>query len=119
MDDDGRRSSGHQGSFEERLRRARRSIEDRDLQGSNRASAYSFGFRLATDLIAGVLGGFGIGWLLDYWLGTSPWLLLLFTPLGMAAGIMNVIRAARSAQGRRHLEQTSGEGLPSVADEED
>lgn len=119
MDDAGKTSSRNQGTFEERLRRARRSIEDRDLQGSNRASAYSFGFRLATDLIAGVLGGFGIGWLLDYLLGTSPWFLLVFTPLGMVAGIMNVIRAASSAQGRRHLEQTRGEDLPSVADDED
>ena len=37
---------------------------------------------------------YGIGLLLDKWLGTTPWLLLLFFLLGSAAGIMNVFRVA-------------------------
>jgi ATP synthase protein I len=78
-----------------------------------------FGFRLAADLLAGVLGGFAIGWGLDYLLATSPWFMLVFTPLGMVAGILNVIRAATSMEAKRHLEQTRGEGLPSVKDDED
>ena len=36
--------------------------------------------------------GAGFGYLLDRWLGTSPWLLLLFTGLGIAAAIINLIR---------------------------
>jgi ATP synthase protein I len=50
------------------------------------------GLRLSAELIAGVLGGLGIGWGLDRWLGTAPWFLLVFLLLGTAAGIYNVIR---------------------------
>jgi len=35
----------------------------------------------------------GAGWLLDRWLGTKPWLMIVFFFLGAAAGIMNVYRA--------------------------
>jgi len=33
-----------------------------------------------------------IGWLLDRWLGTKPWLILVFFILGFAAGLLNVYR---------------------------
>jgi ATP synthase protein I len=119
MGDDERTSSARLDSLGKRLSGTRKAFEERDVQSGNRGSAYGFGFRLATDLIAGVLGGFGIGWGLDWLLGTSPWMLLIFTPLGMAAGILNVIRAAKSQEARRHLERTKADGLPSVADDED
>jgi ATP synthase protein I len=116
---DDRKSSSGKPSFDERLKAAARVVADRDKPGRSRSSAYHFGFRLAADLLAGVLGGFAIGWGLDYLLGTSPWFLLVFILLGMAAGILNVIRAATSMEAKRHLDQTSGEGLPSVRDDED
>ena len=119
MGDDDKTSPGDVASFDKRLQRSKASIQDRDQQAFHQGSAYSFGFRLAADLVAGVLGGFGIGWLLDYWLGTSPWLLLIFTPLGIGAGIANVIRAAKSIEAQRHLAHTNADGVPPVPDEED
>ncbi len=68
------------------------------------ASPYGFGFRLVTELVAGVAAGFLGGWALDRWMGTSPWFVLILTPMGMAAGILNVVRAARSVEGERHLD---------------
>jgi ATP synthase protein I len=41
--------------------------------------------------------GAGIGYLLDDWLGTTPWLLLVFLMFGIAAGFKGVIDAARRA----------------------
>jgi ATP synthase protein I len=57
-------------------------------------SGMARGIRLSTELVAGVLVGAGIGWLLDRWLGISPWGLIVFLLLGFAAGVLNVVRAA-------------------------
>ena len=56
-------------------------------------SGMATGMRLSAELLAGVLVGLGVGWGLDRWLGTGPWLLLVFLLLGTAAGILNVIRS--------------------------
>ena len=58
------------------------------------ASAMARGFRLSTELVAGVVVGAVIGWLLDRWLGISPWGLIVFLLLGFAAGVLNVMRTA-------------------------
>lgn len=57
-------------------------------------SAMARGFRMSTELVAGVVVGAVIGWLLDRWLGISPWGLIVFLLLGFAAGVLNVMRAA-------------------------
>ncbi len=57
-------------------------------------SAIARGFRLSTELVAGVLIGAAIGWVLDRWLGISPWGMIVFLLLGFAAGVLNVMRAA-------------------------
>ena len=66
--------------------------ESRSEAGGDR-SGMGTGLRLSAELISGVLVGLGIGWALDRWLGTAPWLLLVFMLLGTAAGILGVIRA--------------------------
>jgi ATP synthase protein I len=58
------------------------------------ASGYARGFRLSSELVAGVLVGAAIGWALDRVLGISPWGLIVFLLLGFAAGVLNVIRTA-------------------------
>ena len=58
------------------------------------SSAMARGFRLSTELVAGVLVGAAIGWLIDRWLGISPWGMIVFLLLGFAAGGLNVMRAA-------------------------
>jgi ATP synthase protein I len=67
------------------------------------ASAYARGFRMSTELVAGVVVGALMGWLLDRWLGISPWGLIVFRVLGFAAGVLNVMRAAGVVR-ERHLD---------------
>jgi ATP synthase protein I len=57
-----------------------------------RGSALSLALRIGVELVASLIVGVGIGLLLDKWLGTTPWLLLLFFLLGSAAGMMSVFR---------------------------
>jgi ATP synthase protein I len=80
-------------------RRRREPVPDSTV----RSRALGMAFRIATELIAGLLVGGGIGWLLDAWLGTRPLLFLLFLALGAVAGTRNVFRYAyrmnRMAQG--------------------
>jgi ATP synthase protein I len=66
---------------------------------SKNASALARGFRLSTELVAGVLVGAFIGWALDKWLGIAPWGMIVFLLLGFAAGVVNVMRAAGISTG--------------------
>ena len=65
---------------------------DNDKEEINRKSglAYAAGF----SLFAAVLAGLIAGWLLDRWLGTSPWLLITGIILGAGAGFYELIRSA-------------------------
>ncbi|HEY4201081.1 MAG TPA: AtpZ/AtpI family protein [Devosiaceae bacterium] len=49
--------------------------------------------RLGSEFIAAVLVGTGIGYVLDQWLNTRPWIMLVMLLVGFAAGILNVTRA--------------------------
>jgi ATP synthase protein I len=53
------------------------------------------GLRMGVELVTSVLVGTGIGWALDSWLKTAPWLMVAFLLLGGAAGVMNVYRLMR------------------------
>ena len=55
-------------------------------------------FRLGTELVAAVVVGTIIGFILDNWFGTKPWLILIFFFVGVIAGIMNVIKSAKKMQ---------------------
>jgi ATP synthase protein I len=81
-----------------------------------RSTAIGIGFRIAIELVVGVVAGGFIGWLLDNQLGTRPWLLLVFLLIGIAAGMLNVFRTAQRLQAKaERLQRTA----PSVRDDED
>ncbi|MGL5164540.1 MAG: AtpZ/AtpI family protein [Afipia sp.] len=78
------------------VRKDRQNQTDQSGSGaaSANASAMARGFRLSSELIAGVLVGAVIGWGIDRLLSTSPWGLIVFFLLGFTAGVINVMRAA-------------------------
>jgi len=82
-----------------RLRRAHERRPDRSAdedQGPNPNSVgagLGFALRIGIELVAALAVGVGIGLLLDYWLDTKPWMLIVFFFLGSAAGFLNVYRA--------------------------
>ena len=68
---------------------------------SEAVHASKSGFRVGTELLSGVLVGAAIGYLLDRFLNTQPWLLVLFIFLGGGAGVLNVYRFVKSEESRR------------------
>jgi len=60
----------------------------------------ALGFRLSSELIAGVGVGALLGWAFDRFLSTSPFGLIVFVLLGFTAGVLNVIRSAGVAPDR-------------------
>ena len=74
-----------------------RAVETSKEASENRAataSGYAKGFRLSSELVAGVIVGAGLGWIVDRWFGITPWGLIIFLLLGFAAGVLNVMRSA-------------------------
>jgi ATP synthase protein I len=59
-----------------------------------RASGMARGFRLSSELVAGVVVGAAIGWGIDRLLSTSPFGFIVFFLLGFIAGLINLVRAA-------------------------
>ena len=57
-------------------------------------------FKMSTELVSAVAVGTIIGFILDNWFGTKPWLILIFFFVGVIAGILNVIRSAKSIQNK-------------------
>ena len=69
-------------------------LSDSEIKGSFMGSA----FKLGSELVAAVAVGTIIGFILDSWFDTKPWLIIIFFFLGAAAGILNVIRTANRMQ---------------------
>lgn len=75
-----------------KLRRARQEAGGDRAAGAAPAKALGVGFRVGIELVVALVVGVGIGYFLDVWLGTKPWLMLVFFVLGTGAGIVNVWR---------------------------
>tara|TARA_B100000575_G_scaffold270904_1_gene251777 strand:- start:208 stop:492 length:285 start_codon:yes stop_codon:yes gene_type:complete len=85
--------------FKTRLKIAKSKIEkNKQLDQEKRGSFMGSAFKLGTELVAAVTVGTIIGFILDNWFDTKPWLMIIFFFLGGAAGILNVIRAANRMQ---------------------
>jgi len=85
--------------FKTRLKIAKSKLKkELDSNTEKRGSFMGNAFKLGTELVAAVSVGTIIGFILDSWFDTKPWLIIIFFFLGAAAGMLNVIRAANKMQ---------------------
>ena len=85
-------------SLDERLKDARQTEAQR-AGGAKPDANYRLGMRVLGELVGAPFGGAVIGYVLDYWFGTKPWLLLVLLFVGFGVGIRNVIRISQTPPG--------------------
>ena len=80
-----------------RLEIAKKKIKKKQItkNGSNAASLGK-ALKISTELVAAVVVGTTLGFILDNWFDTRPWLTIIFFFMGVAAGILNVIKSAKN-----------------------
>ncbi len=85
--------------FKTRLKIAKNKIKSKKSSKSEEtSSSMGAAFKMSTELVSAVVVGTIIGFILDNWFGTKPWLILIFFFVGTVAGIMNVIKSAKRMQ---------------------
>ena len=87
-------------NFKTRLKIAKDKFKNNSIITDNNENSSFMGaaFKLGTELVSAVLVGTIIGFILDTWFDTKPWLIILFFLLGSIAGILNVIKVAKKMQ---------------------
>lgn len=90
---------------------ARQAAEERAGRGKD-VSGFARATKIASEFVAGVIVGGGLGWAVDRAFGVAPWGMIVFVLLGFAAGVLNVLRAegvvADAGARLREGERTSG-----------
>ena len=85
--------------FKTRLKIAKSKIKNQvQSENEKKGSFIGSAFKLGTELVAAVAVGTIIGFILDSWFDTKPWLIIIFFFLGAIAGLLNVIRTANRMQ---------------------
>jgi ATP synthase protein I len=86
----------HRDGFDDRLRQARtrQGLDPDPAKGQEGlpTGPWGIGLRAGVEVVAALVVGAGLGFVLDRWLGTFPWLFLVFFVVGGAAGVLNVYR---------------------------
>lgn len=94
--------------LDRRIAEAKKSVAPPPRQDTDFSRA-EIGWRMVTELVAGLLIGFGIGYVLDRVFHTLPLFLVLFMALGFIAGVRVMLRSAKELQTKITAEQTADE----------
>ena len=87
--------------FKTRIKIAKKEVDQKSNNNDNKKGLFmGSAFRLGTELVAAVLVGTIIGFILDSWFDTKPWLIIAFFFIGVIAGMLNVIRVAKNMQSK-------------------
>jgi len=82
-----------------RLKIAKKKVKKNSTNINNKnTSSIGAALKLSTEMVAAVFIGAIIGFILDNWFDSKPWLTIIFFFAGVAAGILNVVRSAKLMQ---------------------
>lgn len=111
--------------LEQRIAQASKPEQARQDDARRRdAENMSVGMRAGTELVASIIAGGFIGWLLDGWLETKPVFLIIMLLLGIATGFVNVWRATQGighavGYAQLHKAEKQGKQSPDISEEDD
>ena len=82
-----------------RLEIAKKNLKkNKAKHNSSNTASLGKALKISTELVAAVVVGSTIGFILDNWFDTKPWLTIIFFFMGVTAGILNVIKSAKKMQ---------------------
>ncbi|MEC9198402.1 AtpZ/AtpI family protein [Donghicola tyrosinivorans] len=84
--------------LEARIDAAKKAAAEPEPRADEHYSQAQVAWRMVTELVAGLLIGFGMGYGLDAVFGTTPFLMLIFTLLGFIAGVKTMLRSVTEIQ---------------------
>ena len=93
-------------ALEQKLEAAKKARQPKPREESHVSQAQA-GWRMVTELVAGLLLGFGMGFGIDHLAGTKPWFMLIFTMFGFAAGVRVMMRTAKEIQEKNSMQEPS------------
>ena len=96
-----------------RGQRAAEAATEQTRQGD--MSGMSRGLRLGSEFVAAIIVGAGLGYIIDMFLPTRPWGLVVLLLLGFAAGVLNVVRATA----QMNAETAVPKDTPALRDEDE
>jgi ATP synthase protein I len=77
----------------DRLSRALEKHASKSVECGGKTSGLGEAMKIASEFVAGIVVGVGLGLIFDHLVGTTPFGLIVFLMLGFAAGVLNVLRA--------------------------
>ncbi len=81
-------------ALEAKLKAARKASEPGGATHEDHTSAARQGWQMVSELVVGLLMGFGIGYGVDRYFETLPVFLVIFTMLGFAGGVRAMMHSA-------------------------
>lgn len=91
--------------LEERIAGAKKALDPKP-RADEHYSAANLAWRMVIEMVSGLGIGFGIGYGLDSLFGTIPIFLVLFTMLGLAAGVKTMLNSAKEIEKKQVAEAT-------------
>ena len=100
----GQLSKEERAAFKNRLDQLGKKLDDATetessgAQSRSQSGGLGIAMRMGSEFVVAVLIGGAMGWGLDQWLGSTPFMMFLFIMFGFAAGTMNIIRAGKELE---------------------
>ena len=83
----------------------------REAQSEESRKGMALGFKISSEFISAIAVGAILGYALDYYVGTTPWGMIVLLLLGFCAGVLNVLRSVgKVAQPPALQKRSDGDG---------